>query len=122
MSGADLWPLAKRTYAAWSEDKCARLAAALALYTMLSLAPLLVITIKVVAVALGDEAATNQVKSGAQDYVGPAAAEAIQAMIAKAAQPGEGRLATFISSVLLVVGATALFASIQDALNTVWGV
>lgn len=122
MTRADLWPLAKRTYAAWSEDKCARLAAALALYTMLSLAPLLVITIKIAAVRLGDEAATNEVKQRAQEFVGPAAAEALQEMVANASRPGEGRLATFVSSVLLVVGATALFASIQDALNTIWGV
>lgn len=122
MPRAELWPLARRTFTAWSEDKCPRLAAALALYTMLSLAPLLVITIKVAAVRLGDEAATNQVKQRAQEYVGPAAAEALQDMIAHAARPGEGRLATFVSSVLLVVGATTLFASIQDALNTIWGV
>src|SRR5688500_8560314 len=114
MTRADAWPLAKRTFAAWSEDKASRLAAALALFTMLSLAPLLVITIKIVAVALGDDAATDRVKMGVQDYVGPAAGQAIQDMIAKAARPGEGRLATVISSVMLVVGATALFASIQD--------
>jgi membrane protein len=121
MTRAELWPLARRTYAAWSEDKCPRLAAALALYAMLSLAPLLVITIKIVAVRLGDEA-PGEVRRRATDFVGPAGAEALQEMIAHASRPGEGRLATFVSSVLLVVGATALFASIQDALNTVWGV
>ena len=122
MSGADVWSLAKRTFSAWSEDKCPRLAAALALYTMLSIAPLLVITIKIVAVRLGDDAAADRVKLAAQEYVGPAAGEALQEMVSHAAKPGEGRWATFFSSVLLVVGATALFASIQDALNTIWGV
>ena len=122
MTGTHLWSLAKRTFGAWSEDKCPRLAAALALYTMLSIAPLLVITIKIVAVRLGPEAAANRVRAGAEQYVGPAAAEALQEMIGKASRPGEGRFATVVSSVLLVVGATALFASIQDALNTVWGV
>ena len=122
MTRADVWPLAKRTFSEWSEDKASRLAAALALFTMLSLAPLLVITIKIVALALDDDVAQNEVKKSVQAYVGPAAGQAVQDMVAKAAEPGEGRWATVISSVLLVLGATALFASIQDALNTIWGV
>ena len=57
MTASDIWTLAKRTFSEWSEDKCPRLAAAMALFTMLSLAPMLVITIKVVALALDDNAA-----------------------------------------------------------------
>ena len=78
MTRADVWPLAKQTFNAWSEDKVPRLAAALALFTMLSLAPLLVITIKIVAVGLRDDAtATDQVKQNVQSFVGPAAGSAV---------------------------------------------
>lgn len=114
--------LFKRTFSEWSQDKAPRLAAAFALYTMLSLAPLLVISIKILGVALGDNAARGQVAEAAAGFVGPAAGQAIQEMITNASKPGSGVVATIISCVMLLVGATALFASMQDALNTIWDV
>ena len=122
MTASDIWTLTKRTVTEWSEDKCPRLAAAMALFTMLSLAPMLVITIKVVALALDDNAAQGQVQQQVSGFVGPEGGKAVETMVQNAAKPGEGRVATIVSTILLVIGATALFASIQDALNTIWGV
>jgi membrane protein len=114
--------LLKETIAEWNKDKVARLAAALAYYTMFSLAPLLIIVIAIAGSVFGEEAARNQIVSQIEGLVGRDGAEFIQSAIENASQPAEGALASVISVVVLLFGATGLFAELQDALNTVWEV
>ncbi len=116
------WNLLKKTASEWSEQKAPRLSAALSLYTILSLAPLLVITIKVVAVFFGKDAAEGQVKGQLIGLMGANAAQAIQDMIQRGNQHGEGVMATIISSVILVFSATGVFGELQDSMNTIWEV
>jgi membrane protein len=116
------WAILKQTVSDWSEDKAMKLSAALALYAIISLAPLLVISIKVLSMIFGDEAAAGQVGRQMSMLVGQAGAQAINDMIKHASQPGQGILATIISLVVLIFSASGVFGELQDSLNTIWGV
>src|SRR5215217_2667410 len=83
----DLWALLKDSWNAWSTDKAPRLGAALAYYTIFSLAPLLVIVIAVAALVFGQEAAQGKIVTEIQEVVGVESTRAIQAMIDKARAP-----------------------------------
>src|SRR4051812_8455960 len=101
--------LLKQTYEAWAEDKAPRLAAALAYYTMFSLAPLLIIAIGIAAVLFGDEAARGEVVGQIRGLVGQSGAEAVEAMIQNASQHRSGVLATAVGVGALLFGAAGLF-------------
>jgi membrane protein len=108
-------------YTDWSRDKAMRLSASVAMYAILSLSPLLVITIKVLSAYVEPKIATQQVERQLQALIGYESARAITSMMAK--QSGDtGYLATAISFVVLVFTASGVFAELQDALNTVWSV
>src|SRR5205814_7837692 len=85
-----VWPLLKRTVAEWSEDKVPKMAAALAYYTAVAIAPLLIITIKIIGVVLGPKAAANQLQGQLAQFTDPQIAKALQEAIHKAGQPGSG--------------------------------
>lgn len=100
-----------------------RLSAALALYTILSLAPLLVITAKIIGLVASDgPRARDQVAAQVAALAGPQVAEAVKPMIASGGRPGGGSLAAVLSSAVLLFSATGVFAELQDAMNTIWGV
>ena len=120
-AGGSVWELIKKTYAEWTEDKAMKLAAALALYTILSLAPLLVISVKVLTVVLRDRA-TGMVESQMQQLVGTAGADAIQGMINSTNQKTSGVAATIASFAVLLFSASYVFAELQDSMNVVWEV
>lgn len=122
MRAAALFPLLKATYAEWTEDKVPRLAAALAYFTIFSLAPLLVIAISIAAVFFGEEAARGQIVGQIQGLLGQDGAAAVEAMIANANQVEGGGIATIIGIVTLLLGASGVFGQLQDALNTIWEV
>ncbi len=114
--------LLKETFAEWNKDKASRLAAALAYYTVFSLAPLLIIVIAIAGSVFGEEAARGEIVKQIQGLVGRNGAEFIQTAIQNASKPSEGTIASIISLVVLLFGATGVFAELQDALNTVWEV
>jgi YihY family inner membrane protein len=188
------WPLAKQTLADWWEDKAPRLGASLAFYTVLSLAPLLVLVTPILATVLGDEAARQGIAKQFEQLVGPEGAQAIDVMLkdpdvaaavvgdeaatqpaaaaaattdgeqarrlhqaepatrpatrpatttiavsdgkgnvtgqqtvavhppTKSGSPWPSRVAWVVSIVVLVFGATNVFAELQDSLNTIWEV
>lgn len=117
-----LGSLLKETYVQWDEDQAARQAASLALYTLLSVAPLLIVSIKVAGLALGDEAARGQVSQEMGRLVGPQAGAAIEAMVANAKEPGEGVLGSLIGLCVLLFGASGVFGELQTSLNQMWEV
>jgi membrane protein len=117
-----IFGLLKDTFAKWQEGKASKLAAALAYYTAFSLAPLLIIVIAIASLAFGQEAAQGDIVRQIQGLVGKQGAEAVQAMIQNAHKPTEGTIATLISVVILIFGATGVFAELQDSLNTIWEV
>ena len=123
MNWRDGVALLRQTFHEWSEDKASRLAAALAYYTLFSLAPLLVVLILSMGLVLGQEAAQGQLVGQIQSIVGEDAAELIQGMIdAAGRQRSGGVVASLIGLAALILGAIGLFGALQDALNTVWDV
>lgn len=117
-----LFNLIKNTFSEFSDDKAMRLAAATAYYTLFSIAPLLVIAIAVAGLVFGRSAAEGQIVKQISNTIGSQAAETIQGMVARANNTGSGILATVSGVVLLLFGASGVFATLQDALNTVWNV
>jgi len=122
MKVSAFFPLLKATFVEWQEDKVPRLAAALAYFTVLSLAPLLILVISIAAVFFGEEAARGQIFGQLQGLLGQAGAEAIEATISNANQVEGGGMATVIGVVTLLIGASGVFGQLQDALNTIWAV
>ncbi|MEH1901936.1 MAG: YihY/virulence factor BrkB family protein [Nostoc sp.] len=117
-----IWKLLQETFKEWSEDKASRLAAALAYYTIFSIAPLLIIVIAIAGAVFGEEAARGQIVGQIQGLVGKDGAAFIQTAIQNANKPHTGAIASIISVVVLLVGATGLFTELQDSLNTIWEV
>ncbi|OUL19662.1 ribonuclease BN [Nostoc sp. T09] len=117
-----IWKLFQETFKEWSEDKASRLAAALAYYTIFSIAPLLIIVIAIVGAVFGEEAARGEIVRQIQGLVGRPGAEFIETAIQNANQPQTGTIASIISILVLLLGATGLFNELQDALNTIWEV
>ncbi|MFW9264034.1 YihY/virulence factor BrkB family protein [Nostoc sp. CALU 546] len=117
-----IWELFQETFKEWSEDKASRLAAALAYYTIFSIAPLLIIVIAIAGAVFGEEAARGQIVGQIQGLVGQDGAEFIQTAINNANKPQTGAIASIISVVVLLLGATGLFTELQDSLNTIWEV
>lgn len=116
------WTLVRETFSEWIGDKAPRLGAALAYYTLFSLAPLLIIAIALAGLVFGQEAVRGEVVHQVEGLVGTQGGQAIQAMIENASKPTSGFLATLASVALLIFGASGVFAQLQDALNTVWEV
>jgi YihY family inner membrane protein len=116
------WQLLKRTYAKWSEDHAPGLGAALSYYTVFSLAPLLMIVIAIAGLVFGQEAVQGQIIGQIQGLVGEESAKTIQSMLEAARKPTAGVLATVIATVMLLFGATGVFAQLQESLNIIWKV
>lgn len=119
---ARTWSFIKQTAAEWTEDKIPELSAALAFYTALSIAPLLVILLGIVALVFGEDAAQGQIVAELASLMGQQGAQAIQEMIRSANKPAQGIFATVLSVVVLLVGASGVFGQMQASLNTIWGV
>jgi len=114
--------LFKETYREWYKDNAPRLGAALAYYTVFSLAPLLVVVIAVAGLAFGQEAAKGQILWQIDDLIGKGGAEVVQIMLRAAWSPGHGLLATLMSFIVLIVGASLVVAELRNSLNIVWDV
>lgn len=114
------WNIVVEAGNGWVKDNAPRMAAALAFYTILSLAPLLVITTAIVGFVLGEEAARGQIVAQLQGLIGAAGAEVIQTTLRHANQPRVGLIASVIGIVTLLFGASGVFVELQDDLNTVW--
>ncbi|MEO7101546.1 MAG: YhjD/YihY/BrkB family envelope integrity protein [Luteolibacter sp.] len=114
--------LLKRSMNDWMEDKALRLSAALAYYSIFSLAPLLVITIGIAGLVMGTEAASGQLYGELKSYVGAAPADALQSMVQSANKPAQSTLAAVAGCATLLLGASGVFGQLKDALNTIWEV
>jgi membrane protein len=106
----------------WFAHRASSKGAALAFYTAFSIAPVLVLVIAVAGFFWGAEAARGQLLSELRGLMGPQGAEAIQLVLAGARDKESGVLATIIATVLLLVGATTVFAELKDSLDEIWQV
>jgi membrane protein len=118
----DIWETIKETGSDWSDDNASRLAAALAYYALLSLAPLLVIAVSVSGFFFGDDAARGKVVAELSGIVGSEAAQSIQAVVSGAQSPTKGVIGTIVGIVTLFLGASGVFGELQASLNAVWEV
>ncbi len=116
------WGLLKEAFSEWDEHKAPRLGAALSFYTVLSLAPLLVICLAVAGLAFGNEAAEGRVAAELSAAFGPAVGESIGKMIPKDEPRHAGVLTMLLGAATLLFGAAGVFGQLQDALNTIWEV
>lgn len=114
--------LFKEAATGWSDDNVPTLGAALAYYTIFSIAPLLIVAIAVAGWVFGEQAARGELFNSIQSMVGANGAEAIQAMIKGASKSGSGVVATIIGVVTLLIGASSVFAQLQLAFNMIWKV
>jgi membrane protein len=118
----EFWHDIRRAAVRFGEVKAPRLAAALAYYTVFSLAPLLVIVIAVAGLVYGSDEARSQLVGLLEQHIGPRASDLIETMIQRTAETGSGVIATVIGVATLLLGATTIFAQLQGALNEIWGV
>jgi membrane protein len=117
-----IWNLLQRAAIKWNADDCLTLGAALAYYTVFSLAPVLVIVIAVAGAVFGPEAAQGEIVGQIRGLVGEEAATAIQSLIESASRQGAGPRAALIGLLVLLFGSTSAFSQLQSALNTIWEV
>ena len=106
----------------WFNDNAPRLGASVAFYTLLSLAPVIVIAVAVAAVVYGQEAAQGRLASEIQGMAGPDVARTIQELIRGAYKPRTGVIATLLGLATLAFGASSIFVELHDAMNTIWHV
>jgi len=106
----------------WLSHRASSKGAALAFYTLFSLAPILVLVIAIAGFFYGTDAAQGQLLDELRGLVGQQGAETIQAILAGARNKESGKLATIIATVLLLVGATSAFAELKDSLDEIWDV
>jgi len=106
----------------WVDDNVPRLGASVAFYTLLSLAPVIVIAVALAEVIYGQEAAQGRLASEIQDMAGPEVARTIQDFIRGAYQPRTGVIATVLGLATLIFGASSIFVELHEAMNTIWHV
>lgn len=122
MKPSTLFDIGKKTVTAWVDDYAPSMGAAISYYTAFSIAPLLVIVIAIAGYVFGEDAVRGALQGQISGLVGADGAKAIEGLISSAREPTEGVVAGGISIVLLVVGATTVFAEIQSALDRIWHV
>ena len=122
ITGNRVFKLLKATATDWMEDNALRLSAALAYYSIFSIAPLLVIAISVAGLVLGEEAVRGQLYEQLKGYVGAQAAESVQSMVQSASKKSDGWMGAVLGFITLMLGASGVFGQLKDALNTIWEV
>jgi membrane protein len=106
----------------WRRDRISSLAAALAYYTLFSLAPLLLICISITGTLFGEEAARGQIFGQLNSFLGEQTALQVQEMIQNVNQPSTALVARIFGILLLLLSASRAFSAIQEGLNIIWGV
>lgn len=114
------WHVLVTAFNGWLEDRAASMGAAIAFYTLFSMAPMLLLIIAITGLVFGPEAAQGALMGQLQGMMGREGAAALQAMIASAGKPVSGTIATVVAIVTLIVGATTVFAELQSSLNVIW--
>ncbi len=120
-SFSESWALTKDTFNGFSDDKVMKLSGSLAYYTVFSMGPLLVVIISLCSLFLKREIVEGRVYSVLQGFVGSDTAAQLQDIIKNAAIGNESTTAATVGGIMLLLGATTVFAEIQDSINGIWG-
>ena len=120
----NVFSLLKQTFQEWLEDKVPQLGAALAYYTVFSLAPLVLVMLAIIGVIFRHDpaGAWNRITQQMSYFLDSSAVQLVQNIAQQASQPSKGLIATIIGVALALFGASGVFGQLQDALNTIWGV
>jgi membrane protein len=116
----EAWAITAEAAQAWLDDRCTSLGAALAYYTLFSMAPLLLIVVSVAGLLFGAEAARGEVAAQLQGLLGGPGAAAVQELLASVNWPAGSALATVTGLALMLIGATTVFAELQGTLDHIW--
>jgi membrane protein len=114
------WTPLKGAAAAFIEDYAPSMGAALAYYTMFSIAPLLFLVIMLAGLIFGEEAASGEIFAQLRGLMGDEGALAIQTMVKSVKEPATGAIGTVIGAIALLIGATTVFGELQSALDRIW--
>ena len=120
MNARQLFGLCQQAFESWKNDYAPSMGAALAYYTVFSVAPLLLIVISVAGLVFGQEAARGEIFAQLSGMMGVEGALAVQGMLEAVNKPTEGIVATMIGIGLLVIGATTVFGELQDSMDRIW--
>jgi membrane protein len=116
----DYWSMVTQALKAWNDDYAPSMGAAIAYYTVFSLAPLLIIVIAVAGLVFGPEAARGEIVYQLRGLVGEGGAKAVEDLLASASQPDTSVFASALGLLTLFIGATSVFAELQSALDRIW--
>jgi membrane protein len=122
MTVKDLWGVVKAAASGWVDDYAQSMGAALAYYTMFSIAPLFLIVISIAGLVFGDQAARGEIFNQLEGILGASGALAVQGLLESVRQPAKSVTGTIFGVVLLLIGATSVFGELQDALDRIWRV
>ncbi|MGN6267498.1 MAG: YihY/virulence factor BrkB family protein [Ginsengibacter sp.] len=117
-----LWDVLKKSFKGFSNDRITKMSSSLSYYTIFSMAPLLIIIISLSGLFLGQDAAEGKIYDQLSNFIGSNAASQLQTMIQNASLSGKSKFAAIIGIATLIVGATTVFAQIQDTINYIWGI
>ncbi len=120
MNFKTLWSMLRQTFSKWNEHEVPRLGAALAFYTILSLAPLVILVLAIVALFFGHSTAQAQLLAQVESMIGPQGAEAVKTMIDHGLEPASGVVASVVGVVTLLFGASGVFGELRAALDKMW--
>ena len=114
--------LIAQTFREWSAHKVPKMGAALSFYAVVSLAPLVLVMLSLVSLAMEKDAARLQIVNQFRTFGGVEEANMVQGILTRFVPPQQGLWGTFTGVILIVAGAAAVFDELQDSLNQIWGV
>jgi membrane protein len=117
---SEIWKLLKDTVLAFIEDEALSRGAAIAFYTVTSLAPVSLIIIAIAGLVFGRDAAQNAIVEQLSGLMGPQAAEVLQSAVASASGASSGIIATIVGTITLMITASGVFGELQSTLNAIW--
>jgi len=116
------WKLTRETVKQWENDNARRISAALAYYSVFSLAPLLLIAVTVAGIVFGEQAAQGAIEAKLRGSIGQDSASAVEEMVESARNTGGSGSVAIFGVGLLIFSATGVFAQLKEAMNSVWGI
>jgi membrane protein len=114
------WSLLKTTLSSFIADNALTRGAAIAFYTVTSLAPILLIVVSVAGLLFGRDAAQNEIVGELRDLMGQESAQLLQTALANSQSKSSGMIATLIGALTIIITASGVFGEMQAALNTIW--
>jgi membrane protein len=118
----NVWTIVRDSVNGWLDHNATRTGAALAFYTVFSLAPILLLSIAIAGAFFGESAARGEIFAQIRDLIGDSGAKAVESIIHNASQSGSGTLSTVFSVVTVMIGATTALVELKAGLDKIWDV